>query len=83
MYLGSAITADGRQREDIEARKIGTAIAYELLLKNLWERTKVSLTTKMNICNAVVLTVLLYGATEEQQLDVFEMKLLRRMAKIR
>jgi hypothetical protein len=90
VYLGSVFTADGRCTRDVERRKAVAATAYNTLESKIWRRREISRGIKMRIFNAVVLPIMMYGATawaltrtEEKKLDAFEMKLLRRMEGIR
>ena len=61
-----------------------------MLRLGLWRRTQISLKVKIKIFNAVVLPVLLYGATawaltrtEESRLDALEMAMLRSILGVR
>jgi hypothetical protein len=90
VYLGSVFTNDGRCWPDVERRMAISTTAYNGLVSKLWRRREVSTKVKMRIFNAVILPVMLYGATawtltqkEERRLDAWEMKLLRRMLNIR
>jgi hypothetical protein len=65
IYLGSAITMEGKFVKDLEQRRAGARRAFGTLRRRLWERRETSLKVKMKIFNAVVLPVLLYGATAE------------------
>ena len=89
-YLGSVITSDGKFIQDIERRRAGATRAFGMLRRRLWGRREVSLKVKMKIFNAVVLPVLMYGATswaltrtEEKRLDAFEMGMLRSIVGVR
>ena len=90
VYLGSVFTSDGKFVQDIERRRAGATRAFGTLKRRLWGRREVSLKVKMTIFNAVVLPVLLYGATawlltqtEERRLDAFEMRMLRGIVGVR
>ena len=90
VYLGSVFTSDGKFLQDIERRRAGATRAFGTLKRRLWGRRDVSLKVKMKIFNAVVLPVLLYGATawaltrtEERRLDAFEMRMLRSIMGVR
>ena len=89
-YLGSVITSDGKFVQDIERRRAGATRAFGMLRRRLWGRREISLKVKMKIFNAVVLPVLMYGATswaltrtEERRLDAFEMGMLRSIVGVR
>ena len=90
IYLGSVFTSDGKVMQDIERRRAGATRAFGTLRRRLWGRREVSLKVKMKVFNAIVLPVLLYGATawaltrtEEKRLDAFEMRMLRSIAGVR
>ena len=79
-YLGSVVTTDGKSTKDIEKRRAGARRAFGTLRQRLWKRREISLRVKMKIFNAIILPVLLYGATawaltrtEENRLDALEM----------
>ena len=89
-YLGSVFTGDGKFAQDVERTRAGATRAFGTLKRRLWGRRDVSLKVKMKIFNAVVLPVLLYGAstwaltrTEELRLDAFEMRMLRNIIGVR
>jgi len=84
-YLGSTITSDCRCIADIQVR-IGRAAAAMANLANIWSNKQLSLQTKLNLYNSLVLSILLYGseawtltASWEQHLDAFDTKCLRRI----
>ena len=84
------ITSDGKYIQDIERRRAGATRAFGTLRKRVWGRREISLKIKMKIFNAVVIPVLLYGATawaltrtEERRLDAFEMGMLRSILGVR
>ena len=90
VYLGSVFTSDGKCIQDIERRRAGATRSFGTLKQRLWGRRDVSRKVKMKIFNAVVLPVLLYGATawaltrtEERRLDAFEMRMLRSIMGVR
>ena len=89
-YLGSVMASNGKFTQDIERRRAGATRAFGMLGRRLWGRREISVKVKMRIFNAVVLPVLLYGATawaltrtEESRLDSFEMGMLRCIAGVR
>ena len=84
------MTCDGRFSQDIERRRAAATRSFGMLRPRLWGRRDVSLKVKMKVFNAVVLPVLLYGATawaltrtEEKRLDAFEMGMLRSITGVR
>ena len=86
-YLGSVIASNGKFTKNIERRRAGATRAFGMLRRRSWGRREVSLKVKMKMFNAIVLPVLLYGATalartstEERRLDTFEMGMLRSIA---
>jgi hypothetical protein len=90
IYLGSTVTSDGKFVRYMERRKAGATRAFGVLRRRVWGRREISLKVKMKIFNAVVLPVLLYGATawaltqaEEKKLDAFEMRMLRSILGVR
>ena len=90
VYLGSVFTSDGKLTHDVERRWAGATTAFGSLKRRLWGRRDVSLKVKMKIFSAVVLPVLLYGAskwalthTDERKLDAFEMRMLRNIMGLR
>ena len=60
-YLGSKITECGRSTEEIRCR-IGKAGAAFGSLNKIMRAKNINLPTKMNIYNATVLSILLYGS---------------------
>ena len=89
-YLGSVVTSDGKCIQDIERRRAGATRAFGTLRQRLWNRREISRKVKMKVFNAIVIPVLLYGATawaptrtEERRLDAFEMGMLRSILGVR
>ena len=88
-YLGSTISANTiSPTEDIRTR-IGKATGSFARLRRIWRRDDISLDTKLKVYNSAVLSVLLYGSEswrvlkqDLQQLEVFQMSCLRRIAGI-
>ena len=90
IYLGSAITSDGRHVRDMERRRALAANAFGKMKQRLWGRREVSQKVKMKVFNAMVLPVLSYAAstwamtrTEERKLDALEMRMIRTIMGIR
>ena len=89
-YLGSVISSDGKFLKDIEKRRAAATRAFGMLRARMWGRREISLKVKMKVFNAIVLPVLMYGATawaltrtEEARLDAFEMGMLRSIVGVR
>ena len=61
-YLGSIIDGDGSTTSDIKNRKSKAWTAFSKLWPKVWGIKQISNKTKMDIYNACVLSVLLYGA---------------------
>ena len=61
--LGNVFTSDGKFTQDVERRRAGATRAFGTLKRRLWGRRDVSLKAKMKIFDAVLLPVLLYGAS--------------------
>jgi len=75
---------------EIERRRAAATRAFGMLRQRMWGRREISLKVKMRIFNAVVMPVLMYGATawaptttEERRLDAFEMGTLRSILGVR
>ena len=83
-YLGSKISNTGISNDEIKVRigKAGTAFGK---LKSIFNTKHISTKTKINLYNALVLSILLYGsetwtiyATEANKLDAFHQRCLRK-----
>ena len=88
VYLGAYISKSGGTEEDIKAR-LGKARAAYSKLDKIWKNSKFTYKTKIKMFKSNVLSVLLYGCecwrmtkTDEQKLDAFLHKSLRRLFKI-
>jgi len=85
--LGSSISGDSTaSSDDVECRIGKAAGAFAQLKVYVCKRRNISLTTKMKIFNAVVITTLLYAsecwtllATDLTKLEVFQMSCLRQI----
>ena len=71
-------------------KRIGLASNIFGRLANTWKRTGLSLQTKIQLCNALVISVLLYGSetstllkADERRLEAFHMNCQRRILGIR
>ncbi len=88
-YLGSIIDQQGGTDADVKAR-IGKVRAGFIQLKNIWASRELSMTTKIQLFNSNVKTVLLYGAetwrttkTTLRKIQTFINSCLRRILQIR
>ena len=89
VYLGSTVTSDARLDKEIVTRLGKASGAFGALYPRLWNSHDVSLTTKINIYKAVVVTTLLSGAESWtmyrkhiRQLDSFHMYCLRQICNL-
>jgi len=71
-------------------RRIGLASSVMGLLTSVWRQSRLSMRTKLRLYNALVVSVLLYGAetwtltkSDEQKLESFQMSCLRQILGIR
>lgn len=84
-YLGSIIAEDASCFDDVKHRlALGSAVVAKL--RSLWKSHSITLTTKIKICKTLVWSIVAYGSeswtirkSEEQKLQAFEMKTIRRM----
>lgn len=60
-YLGSIIDRQGGTDSDITAR-VGKAKAVFIILKNIWSSREIAMTTKVQIFNSNVKSILLYSS---------------------
>jgi len=77
--LSSDIHSSERSTQEI-LRRIGLASNIFGRLANIWKRTGLSLQTEIRLCNALVISVLLYGSktwtvlkADERRLEAFHM----------
>ena len=89
VYLGSTLCEDGDVRREVRAR-IGKASAAFNGLKNVWNSTGITRKTKLQLFNAIVMTVLLYCCESwkglrdvELRVRRFESNCLRKIMNIR
>lgn len=89
-YLGSIISSDGSLLSELQARISKASSAMGRLNRHLWRKPNISRTTKLRIFNALVGSVMLYGAETWQAsaatlkaIDVFQSKSLRRIEGLR
>ena len=88
-YLGANITKDGGGAVDV-SRRIALASAQFKRISNIWQASDNSRKTKVSLFKSLVLSVLLYGYEtwkltkgEEEKLDTFQNKCLRKILKFR
>ena len=88
-YLGSLITNDGSYSRDITSRIAKAASAMCRLSNPLFRQHRISIRTKINMCRALVVSVLLYGSeawattlADRRRLDVFDMRCQRRLLRV-
>ena len=88
-YLGANVTKDGGGTADVKKR-VALASAQMKQLSNIWKASNINRKTKSSLFRSLVLSVLLYGCEtwkltkgEEEKLDIFQSKCLRRIFKIR
>ena len=60
LYLGTTIAADGMVGSELN-RRLGRAWAEFCKLRRFWKRVCISLTRKLEVFNAVVVSTLLYS----------------------
>ncbi len=61
-YLGCPITKDQRQDTELSVRLAKAARAFNMLRHAVWHRKSVSITSRLRICRACILPVLLCGS---------------------
>lgn len=89
-YLGSTLSRAVNIDAEINNRIAKASTAFGRLRHNVWERRGLSLTTKLKVYRAVVLTTLLYASEtwtvysrHAKQLNHFHLSCLRRLLHIR
>ena len=88
-YLGSVITDNGDMAKDMMTRLAKASSTFSSLL-NIWRNTKLTLSTKLKVYNAIIIPTAIYASetwpltkTLEKRLDAFDSKCLRQILKIR
>ena len=88
-YLGSTISSNLSLDKELDIRIGKAATTMNRLNKRVWENNRLSAATKMKLYAACVISTLLYGseawatyAKQEQRLNVFHLRCLRRILKI-
>ena len=89
-YLGSTLSRVVNIDSEVKNRIAKASSAFGRLRENVWERRGLSLTTKLKVYQAVVLTTLLYAcetwtvySRHAKQLNHFHMSCLRRLLNIK
>ena len=84
-YLGSTLTKDGRSTMEIKTR-LAIATASMAKLNKIWSNNCISISTKLRLYRALVLSTLLYGceswtitADTSKRIQAFENKCYRRI----
>ena len=90
IYLGSTLTNSGDMKNEVCRRRALASVVMKSLWKPLWRHTNISLTTKIRVYRAVVLSVLFYGAetwpltkAQTSQLSGFDTRAQRSVCNIR
>ena len=86
IYLGSSLTRTGELRTEIDRRRGIAGDAMAKLNRPVWKQRNISRETKLKIYNALISSILLYGAetwplnaTLASRLDGFDSRSLRRI----
>ena len=89
-YLGSVITPNNDMQEEIDSRVAKARRAYHMLSQRLWKQRGIRRKTKVKVFNAVVTSILLYGAgtwtrkeSETKRLESVQYRLARCMLGVR
>ncbi|XP_065571593.1 uncharacterized protein LOC136034375 [Artemia franciscana] len=89
-YLGSIISSNGSLPPELQSRLSKASSVMGRLNRHIWRKSDISRTTKLRIFNALVGSVMLYGAEIWQasavtlkKIDVFHGKNLKRMEGLR
>jgi hypothetical protein len=89
-YLGSTITKAANIDSEISNRISKTSSAFGRLRDSVWDRKGISLTTKIKVYRAIVLTTLLYACetwtvycSHAKKLNHFHTSCIRRLLKIK
>ena len=59
-YLGPTLTKDGKSEKEIKIR-LATANSALVNLSTIWKSRSISLRTKIQLYNSLILSILLYG----------------------
>ena len=89
VYLSATVSKEGGGTEDIHNRVVKARGVF-LRLKKIWSSNSISRRTKVRLYKALVKPVLMYGCetwkmnkSDENKIDVFQSRCLRRIFKIR
>ena len=89
-YIDSTLSRAVHIDDEVNSRIAKASSAFGRLKDNVWERRGISLSTKLKVCRAVILTTLLYGSESwtvysrhARQLNHFHMTCLRRLLRIK
>ena len=89
-YLGSTLSTAVNIDDEVNSRIAKASSAFGRLKNNVWERRGISLSTKLKVYRAVIITTLLYGSESwtvysrhARQLNHFHMTCLRRLLRIK
>ena len=61
IYLGSTFSRNFVIDDEVNARLAKVSVAFDRLYKNVWNRTGITIGTKIKVYSAVIITTLLYG----------------------
>jgi len=67
IYLGSKQSSNGYSRPDV-LRRIGLAYSVMNSLQRVWKCSSLNINTKVHLYQALVMSVLLYGAEQVEEL---------------
>ena len=89
-YLGSTLSRSVHIDDETDARIAKASAAYGRLRSSVWERRGVSISTKLSVYRAVVLTTLLYASEtwtvyqrHAKKLNRFHLNCLRKLLKVK
>ena len=90
IYLGSTLSRQANIDKEIARRLAKASVSFGSLRAKVWEKSGISVTTKLNVYKAVVLPSLLYGcetwtvyARHAKKLNSFHMRCLRSILRIK
>ncbi|MES9976207.1 MAG: reverse transcriptase domain-containing protein [Candidatus Thiodiazotropha sp.] len=88
-YLGSTLLPNGQAKEEIPIRINKARFAFQQLKRSLWNRSEISLRTKLRVYRAAIRPVLMYGCEtwplrkeDIRRMEVFDHWCLRRILKV-
>ena len=90
IYLGSTLSRQANIDKEIARRLAKASVSFGSLREKVWEKSGISITTKLKVFKAVVLPSLLYGceswtvyARHAKKLNSFHMRCLRSILRIK